>query len=277
VAASDGHLPDWRDSAAYEPLLDAERSFFAWEWLRRNPGYRAAAERISPRRGTFRETQAAPGRWGLHSFVPPDVTVPEARPVWRAEIHPFVLCVDAHPANGEDQFDLGRFAAVSTLLPAVDGREHLLISDGFRSIRIDVMAGSLLGGPAELRYRLAGFKSAERPLLTLRRLLAIWQTGRFSRSLHPKEVRAKRWVLMLRALDALAADADQREIAAVLFSEEARQPRWRVHSPSVRSRTQRLVRSARVMAAGGFRALLSSSTVSVDAGAASPFADDPQL
>ena len=260
MAANDGYLPDWRDAAAYEPLLDADRSLFAWEWLRRNPAYRAAAERTSKRRSTFRETEAAPGMWGLHAFVPPCTTVPEARPVWRAEVHPFVLCVDAHPAGGEDLFDLGRFAAVSTLVPAVDGREHLLISDGFRSIRIDVMAGSLCGGRAELCYRLAGLKSAERPLLTLRRLFALWQTGRFCRSLHPKEARAKRWMLMLRASDALAAGAEQREIAAVLFSEEARQPRWRVQSPSVRSRAQRLVQSARAMAAGGFWSLLSSST-----------------
>lgn len=73
---------------------------------------------------------------------------------------------------------------------------------------------------------------------------------------------------MLRASDALAAGADHREIAAVLLSEEARQPRWRVQSPSVRSRIQRLVRSARAMEAGGFRVPLSSSSASV--GAAPP-------
>jgi hypothetical protein len=27
---------DWRDAAAYAPLLEADRSLFAWEWLRRD-------------------------------------------------------------------------------------------------------------------------------------------------------------------------------------------------------------------------------------------------
>jgi hypothetical protein len=256
VVAGDGLVPDWRDAEAYEPLLEADRSLFAWEWLRRDRGYRTAAER-SRRPGN--PESDGPAWWGLHAFEPPGATVPEARPVWRAEVCPFVLCVDAQPATGEDQFDAGRFAAVSTIVPAIDGREHLLISDGLRSIRIDVLTGSLAGGPVDLRYRLTGLKSAERPLLTLQRLLALWRTGGFCRSLHPREIRAKRWVLMLRASDALAAGADQREIAAVLFSQEARQPRWRVQSPSLRSRVQRLVRSARVMEAGGFRALLSDA------------------
>jgi hypothetical protein len=169
-----------------------------------------------------------------------------------------VLCVDARPPSGGDLFDLERIAACSTLLRGGDGREHLLISDGLRSIRIDVLSGSLAGGPSELRYRLTGLASAGPPLLTLRRLLAFWRAGDFGRSLHPREARARRWLLTLRARDALAAGADQREIAAVLLSPEARQSRWRTQSSSVRSRVQRLVRSARAMEAGGFWTLLSS-------------------
>lgn len=258
MAGDEFNVPDWRDAAAYEPLLRADRSFFAWEWLRRRPGYRAATERSAKGCGNLRENEAAAGHWGLHAFLPPAARVPEARPVWRAQVCPFVLCLEARPASSKDSFSLERLADVSTLVPAVDGREHLLISDGFRSIRIDVIAGSLSCGPAELRYRLVGLKSVERPLLTLRRFLKLWQAGGFCRALHPREARANRWMLMLRASDALAAGADQREIAAVLFSEEARQCRWRVQSPSVRSRVQRLVRSARAMDAGGFWNLLSS-------------------
>lgn len=61
---------------------------------------------------------------------------------------------------------------------------------------------------------------------------------------------------MLRAHDALAAGASQREIAAVLLDEEALAPRWRVEAPSLRSKVQRLVRSARAMADGGYRLIL---------------------
>jgi hypothetical protein len=36
-------LPDWRDMAAYSPLLAVGRQGFAWEYLRRNPEFRAHA------------------------------------------------------------------------------------------------------------------------------------------------------------------------------------------------------------------------------------------
>lgn len=257
MAGGEFNVPDWRDAAAYEPLLHADRSLFAWEWLRRNPNYRGAAERVLA--GSGRDPAGrgeTPERWGLHAFEPPSLTVPDARPVWCAEMHPYVLAVEAGPPQGVEAFDLERFNTVSTLVTTVDGRGHLLISDGLRAIRIDMLSGTVAGGPAELRYRLAGLTSAERPLLTLRRLLALWRTGRFCRSLHSSEARARRWLLMLRAHDALAAGADQREIAAVLLSADAAEPRWRNRSPSIRSQVQRLVRGARRMGSGGYVELL---------------------
>lgn len=258
MAAGDEYVPDWRDAAAYEPLLAADRSLFAWEWLRRSPGYRAAAERALQEGGgaSPAESGEAPEQWGLHAFVPPSASALEARPIWSAEVHPFVLGVQACPSTGEDVFNLERFSAISTLKTDADNREHLLISDGLCAVRIDVLAGTIAGGRAVLRYQLAGLALAERPLLTLRRLLALWRTGRFCRSLHPCEARAKRWLLMLRAHDALAAGANQRAIAAELLASSAARERWRVDAPSLRSQVQRLVRGARRMTGGGFWELL---------------------
>ena len=258
MAAGDGHVPNWRDAAAYQPLLDADRSLLAWEWLRRNPTYRAAAEQAfkADRSGDRSERGEVPERWGLHAFERPRLTAPDARPIWCADVHPYVLGVEAGPPNCEEVFDLERFDAISTLVKAGDGREHLLISDGYRAIRIDVLTGTIVGGSAELRFRIAGFASAEPPVMTLRRLLALWRTGRFCRSLYPDEARAKRWLQMLRAHDALAAGADQREIAAVLLSADACEPRWRSRTPSVRTQAQRLVRGARHMASSGYLDLL---------------------
>ena len=258
MAAGDRHVPDWRDAAAYAPLLEADRSFLAWEWLRRNSSYRAAAGQAfdTGSSGDPSERDQSPERWGLHAFERPEATVPGARPVWRSAVYPFVLGVEAGSPGGEENFDLERFRPFSTLVRAEEDREHLLLSDGFRAIRIDVLVGTIADGPAELRYRLAGLSSAERLVLTLRRLLALWRNDRFSCSLHPDEARARRWVLMLRAHDALVAGADQREIAMVLLSAEAGEMRWRSHSPSLRSQVQRLVRGARRMASGRYVDLL---------------------
>ena len=246
MAAGKEHAPDWRDAGAYAPLLDADRSLLAWEWLRRNAGYRVAAD-VAFETGSSCEPSEADRtakRWGLHAFVRPALAIPEARPVWCAGVHPYVLGVDACPPHGRDDFDLQRLSALSTLVTAADGREHLLISDGLHAIRIDVLRGSLQDGPVTLHYRLAGLADAEAPLLALRRLLALWRRGRFSAGLHPAAARAGRNILMLRAYDALMSGAKQREIAAGLLSGEAEEDRWRVRAPTVRSQVQRLARGA---------------------------------
>lgn len=245
------HAADWRDAEAYAPLLEADRSIFAWEWLRRDCNYRAAAIAERP---SAAGSSPAPERWGLHAFEDPRLAAPDARPLWRADVHaPVLPALGARPGPASEAFDLARFAAMATILKVPHGREHLLVSDGLRTIRLDILAGTVTGGPVQLRYLLTGFEAAERPLMTLRRLLALQRTGRFSCSLHRPESRARRWILMLRAHDALAAGADQREIAAALLNRAAGERRWRSDAPSLRSQVQRLVRGARCMASGGYR------------------------
>ena len=247
----EGQAEDWRDGAAYTPLLEADRSILAWEWLRRDPGYRAATRRPDGE-------AAGPQDWGLEAFESPDLAAPLARPLWSRHAHPWVLSAHAEAAcSPADAFDLEPLAHLARIVRSACGAEHVLFSDGLRTVRLDVLAGSLPAGRLQLRYVLAGFGSAEKPLLTLRRLMAVRKTGRFSRSLHCPESRAKRWVLMLRGWDGQVAGADQREIAEVLLSRRAGEPRWRSESPSLRSQAQRLARGARAMAAGGYRELLS--------------------
>ena len=243
---------EWRDAGLYAPLLDADRSIFAWEWLRRDHGYRAAARQVREGEGVM---DAA--RWGLHRFEDPDRAAPEARPLWRADHHPFVLRARAAPpASPSDAVELSCFAALATLSVAEGEGEHWLLSDGLRAIRLDLVAGTATQGPVELHYLLAGRASASGPLLALRRLLALAESGRFSKTLHPREPRARRWIRALRTHDALAAGANQREIAATLLSDAAEEARWRVRAASLRSQVQRLVRAARDIADGGYRAFL---------------------
>jgi hypothetical protein len=61
---------------------------------------------------------------------------------------------------------------------------------------------------------------------------------------------------MLRAFDALDSGADQREIARVLLSPSVGEQAWRSREPSIRSQVQRLVRTSRRMAGGGYWRLL---------------------
>ena len=256
-----GHIPDWRDEAAYAPLFPVARTGFAWEWLRRDPVYRATATaalaRMTEKRCLGAETDARAADWGLHAFEAADLDARHARPLWRKQVFPFVLEAEAADEGGlEDRIDLGSVGHLAALAADADGNEHLLLSDGCRSIRLDIVSGSVRSGPVMLRYRLAGLARAATSLVVLRQLLALCRDGDFSVGLHPREQRAGRWILMLRAHDALAAGAGQREIAAHLLAREAMSQRWRVEAPSLRSRAQRLVREARRMAAGGYLSLL---------------------
>ncbi len=236
---------------------------FAWEWLRRREDYREAARRsllpASSAGEPFSVLDEQPGaaRWALHRFEDPERAAPRARPVWRADAHRLVLRASADcDCDPLDAFRLKRLGNLATVVRAGSGAEHLLLSDGSRSLRLDVEGGSLLQGPVRLRYHLAGIETAEAPLLVLRRLLGLWRSGTFPNALYPPEARRERLVLILRAHDGIASGATQREIAAELLDREARSGRWRIAAPEVRSRVQRLVRAARKMAGGGYLSLL---------------------
>jgi Family of unknown function (DUF6499) len=53
--------------AAYRYMTELEPSGWAWEFLRRNPDYRAAALRSAAEAGTTRPPDGAGRRWGLQS------------------------------------------------------------------------------------------------------------------------------------------------------------------------------------------------------------------
>lgn len=241
---------------AYAPLGAADRSLIAWEWLRRNPVYRASVATalrlgIAPRTVT---TRAHP--FGLIAFEPPQLTVPAARPFWQSRIHPFVLnVVQASRAAADDLFDPASLGGLSLVMSG-SGRDHLLISDGFGMVRLEGPRGIFSNGPTRLCFMIEGVGSAKAPLLALQRFIAVARSGRFSRLQHQREPKAQRWVLLLRTADALAGGASQRHLAEALLSRSASQSDWRSRDPPLRSQAQRLVRSARCLVGGGYADLL---------------------
>jgi hypothetical protein len=92
--------------------------------------------------------------------------------------------------------------------------------------------------------------------MTLRRLVSLLDRGSFPKSQFPREPRASRWLVALRAHDAVAAGASQREIAEVLFASLYRASGWKTDSDFLRLRVGRALRLARRMAAGEYRVLL---------------------
>jgi hypothetical protein len=243
--------PNWEEDGQYAALLHADRLVFAWEWLRRNQAYRLAAASPSP---------TAAEAWGLHRLVDPALAAPEARPMWTAQATRHVVrCHALADCRDGEALDFAKLAGLATVECGTRG-EHLLISNGIRAVRLDVMSGTVMRGPVMLRYEISGITSAGAQLFALRRFLAVVKSGSFSAMLHRPERRAWRWIRELRAFDALAKGATQREIATGLIACQSGEAGWRVQSPSLRLQSQRLVRRARYMAGEGYRDLLQPAT-----------------
>lgn len=174
---------------------------------------------------------------------------------WSPECNPLVLSAEATPiaADQANAFDIRQFEHLSVVL-GCDGCEHILFSDGLRHLQLAVTMGTVLDGPVCLRYALSGFRGVEAKALTLRRLCHLCRFGRFPKTLYPPERRAPRWAMLLRAWDGLQAGASQREIAVVLFGENAVRRDWA--AGFLRTRVQRLIRGVEKLIGGGYRQLL---------------------
>ncbi len=177
--------------------------------------------------------------------------------LWRAEIDPTVLsCAVVHAApDPADAFDLARLPHCAVVIRDKAG-EHLLISEDSVQIRLDVRLGTVLEGPVRLQYDLSGRLGVEAKLLTLHRLLALTKLGRVPSRYMARESIGPRWALALRALDARRAGASYREIAEVLFGERRVATDWKGQSDYLRSRLQRLIRTAEQAVNGRYRKLL---------------------
>jgi hypothetical protein len=176
---------------------------------------------------------------------------------WHGDCHANILPVEAKPItcfDHPDSFDLLAIPYPVTVLRSPDG-EHVLIGSGASALRLDVLSGSLLAGPVHLEYCLSGFAGLDPKIMTLRKLLALERLGRLPATLCPPSRKADRWRMTLQAHDGMRAGASQREIAIALFGEQRVNADW--EAGYLRTRIQRLIRTAeKMIRGGGYRLLL---------------------
>lgn len=249
-----GQCGDWHDDRNYAHLVGEGVQPIAWEWLRRDPCYRAhyfaARGPCSPNGG---ETA---GSFGLCALADPDLSFATARPLFDIGIFPRVLRVLAARGGAADAIDLGRLAEEgATRLKASGGVEHWLAASRGAALRFD-----LVGSPEDIstfvpRFLLHGADNARILLPVLGQFLH-WAKSGVLRPVPVPTNWSRRRILELRTRDALASGASQRDIAAALLDQDALGSGWRIELPSVRSRAQRLVRAARALEAGSWTMVL---------------------
>jgi len=179
--------------------------------------------------------------------------------LWRAEVDAAVVPVRAGPAEpgDPDAFALDTLRTASTVARGQGGQEYLVLSDGWRRLRLDVIEGTLgEDGFVRFDYRLSGFQNLEPRLRTLHRLAGLRRDGRFDARQFPVAAGMPRRLEALRVADGLRAGASYREIAEAVFGEARVRADWRTRSDYLLSRIRRRAGEARQMLAGGYRALM---------------------
>lgn len=148
-----------REGYDYAYLDRADAADLAWEWLRRDAGYRQLVP-SSPGDGPSScqlfplATPDVRRRWGCLNVAPPDSGADANPLLWSAAVYPSVLAVAALPAStpAGATFDLTDWGDRVTIVRR-SSVEHVLLRPGRGQLRFDVCSGTILNGPVRLTAR----------------------------------------------------------------------------------------------------------------------------
>jgi hypothetical protein len=181
----------------------------------------------------------------------------DAPVLWRPEVYPAVLPVQVCDGSGRtDSLALPFAGCNSVILVEADGREHLLLQQGYRAIQLACTGLSLRSGSIAFAHQLEGFRDLRAKLTTLSRLEALHRLGVFPSSLFPSEPRARRLAQVLQALHGWLAGASQREIAEVLFGRARVASEWRHPGAYLADQTRRAIARGKSLMQGGYKQFL---------------------
>lgn len=250
---------DWHPAAAYLYALTLDGPALAWEYLRRNPHYRAVYDRHA--RGSDDETGHA-ARWGLRLLEDPARDARQAQPAWLPDpdglpqLHP-----DAAAASDAPVFALWRMPGRKQL--AHDGQRLLLTAYRPEGTLRAAVSPALEHGMAYAHGLAAGARLRERwraAAATMERIDGYYGRDAALAGTHARaHGRPDRIALLhmrsLQTLDGLHAGATQREIAQALFGAVVVAERWH-DLGELRAQVRRLARRGRALMDGGYRRLL---------------------
>ena len=238
----------WHPSAAYLYVLHLDGPALAWEYLRRDPGYRRDWLRH------HRHPEVAQ-RWGLRLLEDPGQDARDAHPAWFPDHDTVVqLYPDADPPPDADLFEFWR----------IPGRKQL-IHDGHRLVLVARQPGCcvrLALSPAledGMAYAYA-IRACQAPCARYRALAGELDKLQEANDPVPAGVGKPRpspssllELHTLQALDGTLAGASLRTVADVLFGSDAVQG-WHADG-DLRARVRRLVQRGKKLMRGGYRRL----------------------
>jgi len=251
---------DWRNPASYSYTRSLTRDAWAWEFLRRNPKYRAAWDEIT-RGGRPLSTaeKAATGQFEVLSFEDPKRTALETHVLWTPRVSSFVLPlrVERERSSSDlERVDLSTLSRRAVVKQRDGAVHHLLFNNGGRRLQLAVEADCLRGCAALLtNARLDGL-ALKRRISLLQRLSDFLATGHLAERLYPPGSRNRRFAILLRALDGWLAENSQRVIGESVFEGADIDRDWRDCECPLRDRLRLILRRARWLMDGGYVSLL---------------------
>ncbi len=218
---------------------------FAWEFLRRNPDYRAefARDEASGRAGEPR----LDARWGLRFPVDPALPASHAEVFWREEVAPGLVVPMIADTAGQ-----GRPARTPSALGRPRRGEdglHVRLTAGLQLLfrgetRPDGPVLVVLSFDQDFGLRVRAVEALQRAA-----------AGRGQPRSHLTPAQRTRLARSLAALDGAQRSDSYRDIARTIFGAEALEREdWR--TASIRDVTIRLVRTGRALMRGGYLKLL---------------------
>lgn len=249
---------EWHPSAAYLYVVMLDGPALAWEYLRRNPDYRANYCLLA---GGSDDEAGHAARWGLRLLEDPARDARHAQPAWLPDpdglpqLHPDTAAPDA------PVFALWRMPGRKQL--AHDGQRLLLTAYRPEGTLRAAFSPALEHGMAYGHGLAAGARLRERwraATATMERFDDYCGRAAALPDAHAHaHGRPDRLALLhmrsLQTLDGLAAGATQREIAQALFGAASVAERWH-DLGEMRAQVRRLARRGRALVDGGYRRLL---------------------
>lgn len=223
------------------------RSDFAWEFLRRNPRYRAAARaRTSTRAFDDVHGEEVARPWGLQFVADPNLPAQVADVFWRPEVAP-ALVVTLEPSFSPAASPLRLGGNVALQRRGSDGL-HLKLRSGLQAV---VREGDLTTPLAVVLPISAQFSAGLRAARGLHRAMA-GAPAPLDDLTPQQQLRLERTLI---ALDGAASQRSYRDIANQVFG-PARVASESWKTSTVRDAAIRLVRAGRRLMDGGYLRLL---------------------
>jgi hypothetical protein len=263
-------LPDWSrdESYAYTERLSGPQ--WAWEFLRRNPEFRADRQKAQLEYGlsgydppvTMMVSQydtPALSKWGLLYCTSPNDDARIAAAFWNPGLCSTVLRLKGFPMT--DKIDATPFVVddlkcPSMLLEMPNNLQHLLFMDEGRRLQLAIDGADVMR-PVRLLTNGAPEKDlALSQLAALRCFNDLRLSGRLYDSHIERGRGPERLRLVLRILDASLSGATRDEIARKLFADEYIGPDWSGANQLLRDRVRRAIYRGRALMHKAYRTLL---------------------